>query len=169
MFSFSWRKFFAFEWIMFLLVGCFWATAVTFPLYLVGALKHIESWPKYLPFIIGPYIAYFVLRCLWLLGQSIWWAYWTESVFYRSWAERRFAQEWFRVAVFGFGWALLAALPMLYFKVLFHQKHFFASVGILFFPYFVYLFFKFLIFLFDSVRWATLELMDAPEAKLKRK
>lgn len=169
MFSFSWRKFLAFEWIMFLLVGCFWASAVSFPLYLIGAFKNPEALPKYIAIMAGPYVVYLFFRLIWLLGKSIWWAYWTEELFFRHWAEKRFAKEWLRVAVFGFCWALVAVWPMLYFKMFLKVEHIFSSIIVLFFPYLTYLVSKVMFILFGSIRWAILELMDAPEAKLKRK
>ena len=85
------RKFFAFEWLVFLIAGLFWAAAMFLPLFLSRAFDNKAALFKNLLILFGPYVLYFVVRVVYLLYRSIVWAYLVSNFFFRSEAERRLA------------------------------------------------------------------------------
>ena len=167
---FKLKKFLAFEWLMFLIMGLFWAMAMALPLYLSGAFDNKSALPENVLIMCGPYLAYLFLRSLWLLGCSIVWAYLTSSFFFTSYGEKAFAEEWMRFVFFGLLWMACISVPM-YLTGMFTEEHEMIRNGmILCSAYGFYLLAKMIVSFFKSINWAVLQVSEKdPVSRKKQK
>ncbi|MEI6437800.1 MAG: hypothetical protein WCO69_03505 [Candidatus Omnitrophota bacterium] len=108
----AWRKFLAFEWLMLVIFGFFWGTAMWLVLFLSGGLADKEEFWRNFFIMVGPYAAYLVCRSLYLLYRSLRWAYLVANFLFRSEAEKTFAQEWLLFVILGVLWAFILIYPL---------------------------------------------------------
>ena len=144
------RKFFAFEWLVFLIAGLFWAAAMFLPLFLSRAFDNKAALFKNLLILFGPYVLYFVVRVVYLLYRSIVWAYLVSNFFFRSEAERRLADEWIMVVLLLLYWSLLMVFPI-HLAGLFSRMSWPLACGILVGPYLLSVIFR---YLYKSLIWS---------------
>lgn len=164
------KKFLAFEWLMFLMVGLFWAVAVAFPLYLSNSFDHKVTWHQQILMMGLPYIVYLCLRSLWLLWRSVVWAYLTTNFFFRSEKEKVFAGEWLCFVLFGLLWAMIVSVPMYFTGMFTDEGSLIRNIGVLFLLYFLYLCVRTVWSFFMSIGWAVREISsESPTRQKNRK
>ncbi len=163
------KKFFAFEWLMLLVIGLFWAAAMAFPLYLSRSFDNKADLLENILIMTGPYLVYLFVRSLWLLGRSIVWAYLTSNFFFTSLKEKAFAEEWMRFVFFGLLWMMCISVPMYLTGMFTDEGGFFTDVLILFAPYMFYLLAKSILIFFKSIGWAVFEVSKEVPIKQNNK
>jgi hypothetical protein len=145
------KKFIAFEWIMLWIFGFFWAAAMFLPLYLTGALKQPGELLKNVIIMGGPYAAYVIVRILFLLGKSLYWAYITSNFFFTTQEEKVFADEWLRFVLFVPFWGIIVAYPIYRMRA---DLNWFYIVAIVALPYMGYFLLRAFGAIGSSLGWA---------------
>jgi hypothetical protein len=143
------KKFFVFEGLMLLVFGVFWGVCMFLPLFLSGSLENKERFLLNMFIMCGPYAAYMSLRCLFLLGKSLVWAYSVSNVSFTSEMERRLAEEWLIFNLFFSLWAVIMGYPLynMGMRADWTNSSFLAAVILL--PYCGYLVYRLMSFIFD--------------------
>ena len=148
------KKFLALEWLMLWIFGFFWAAAMSIPLFITGSFDNKAESLKNFVIMCGPYLAYAVLRSIFLMGKVLVWSYLTSNFFFKDQAERIFADEVFRFLVFGPLWALIIAVPMYFYGYFNGEASHFLVGTFLAGPYIAYLFLRAFGVLLGSLGWA---------------
>jgi len=115
------RKFLAFEWLMFVILGLFWGVAMFLPLFLSKSLADKAAFWKNFFIITGPYLIYAVTRLIFLLYRSFRWAYLVSNLLFTSEQERRFADEWAFFLFLMILWSAVIAYPLYVAELLFPE------------------------------------------------
>jgi hypothetical protein len=160
------KKFFAFEWLMLLVIGFFWAAAMALPLYLSQSFDNKADLPENILIMTGPYLVYLCVRSLWLLGRSVVWAYLTSNFFFISLKEKAFAEEWMRFVFFGLLWMMCISVPMYLTGMFTDEGGLFTDALFLLAPYMCYLLAKGILAFLKSIGWAVVEV--SKEAPIKQ-
>lgn len=106
------KKFIAFEWLMFWVVGLLWAASISLMLSLSNAFRHKELLSRHILYMFTPYGIYLAGRFIYLVYRSLLWAYLTSNFFFTSTWQKIVAEEWFRFVAFVLVWGMIMALPM---------------------------------------------------------
>ncbi|NLE65605.1 MAG: hypothetical protein GX606_06790 [Elusimicrobia bacterium] len=106
------KKFLAGEWLMFLVIGCFWAAAMFLPLFLTRALKDPSQALENFLIMWGPYLVYFSARSVMLLIRSVIRAYLVANYFFTSGRQKQLAQEWILLFLLVIVWGCVMAYPL---------------------------------------------------------
>lgn len=115
------KKFLAFEWIVFVILCVFWPTAIYLPLLFNGFFDHKSLLQFNTTVMFGPYIIYLIVRSVYLFYRSLRWAYLVSNFFFRSDKERKIADEWFVFILLGLLWGFVIVWP-LYLVEMFKEK-----------------------------------------------
>ncbi|MBF0594363.1 MAG: hypothetical protein HQL22_05280 [Candidatus Omnitrophica bacterium] len=146
----KWRKFLAFEWLMFLIVGFFWAAAMAIPLLFTRSFEDKGLFWQNFVVMFGLYLVYLAGRLLFLLFRSLRWAYLVSNVFFTSETQKRFADEWTLFVLLFIFWSLVIVYP-LWFLNFFARKEWPIALLIMAAPYTGFIFAR---WAFVSARWA---------------
>lgn len=150
---FNWKKIIVFEWLMFLIVGVFWAAAMSLPLFLTGSLQEKASAVSNYIILWGPYAIYLVGRVLFLLFRSFMWTHLVSNYLFRTSKEKSFAEECSLVLILVVFWSLIMAYPLYLTKFFVSREKWFLGVLILLGPYLMSWAFRFLFSFFLSFGW----------------